>query len=91
MKYEKIAAAIKKARLERGWTQERAAQEIGTSRIHWIRWEQGLHRPNPEYARRLVDRLGVPKELLEDDGDEEETALAMALLRMMRRVTEATT
>lgn len=74
VRYPEIAAGIKQARLARKWSQERAAAEIGTSRIHWIRWEQGLHKPTPEFAQRLVERLGVPGELFEDP-DEEEDAL----------------
>lgn len=86
MRYPEIAASIKEARRRKRWSQERAAQEIGTSRFHWIRWEQGLHRPTGDLAKNLIERLGIPVELLGEDEDEEEAALATVLSRAVSEV-----
>lgn len=75
-KYATVASRIKQARLRKGLSQEQAANAIGTSRFHWIRWEQGLHRP-AEYAGRLSEFLGIPEdELRGGDDDDEESALS---------------
>ena len=87
-RYPKSAVAIRAARKERGWSQEYAAGKVGCSRLQWIRWEQGVHQP-VEYADRLNDVLGIPKEQLKDDEDEEEAALAMDLLRVVQRIHTA--
>jgi transcriptional regulator with XRE-family HTH domain len=74
-RYPKSAQAIKTARKQRGWSQEYAASIVGCTRLQWIRWEQGVHQP-VSYADRLSEVLGIPKEQLKDDEDEEEAALA---------------
>jgi transcriptional regulator with XRE-family HTH domain len=91
--YGHLAAQIKAARLRKGLSQEQAAALVGTSRFHWIRWEQGLHKPT-EYAARLVEVLGLPEDVFGDDEDDlDETdpvaALFGAFLRIVdRRVEE---
>lgn len=73
VRYPQTAAAIKSARLRKGYSQEKAARLVGTSRFHWIRWEQGLHRPL-EFAPRIADVLGCPVESLTTEDDEAEAA-----------------
>ena len=82
MRYPQIAAQVKEARLHKGWSQERAAAEVGTSRIHWIRWEKGLHKPAGRLAARLIEVLGLPRELFDEDALDEEDDLS--LLRRIR-------
>ncbi len=50
-----IRAMRKKARK----SQERIAEEVGTTRRNWIRWEQGETRPSLEFRQRIADALGV--------------------------------
>ena len=63
------AAKLKAARKAAGFSQERAAKLVGTSRRHWIRWESGETAPNPEYLNRIADVLGDDslRDLEEDD------------------------
>jgi transcriptional regulator with XRE-family HTH domain len=45
-------------RKSKGWTLEKAARQIGTSRQVWGEWERGLHRPGPNLmpkVRELTD------------------------------------
>lgn len=76
-KYPNIAQRIKSARLRKGLSMDKAAAAVGTTRFTWIRWEQGLNKPE-EYASRLSAMLGVPEaHLLNEavsEGDDEEAA-----------------
>lgn len=65
-----FAESLRTARKRAGFSQERAAAAVGTSRRHWIRWESGETSPNPAYLERIASVLGAP-ELLESDEDEE--------------------
>ncbi|MBF8193693.1 helix-turn-helix transcriptional regulator [Nonomuraea sp. K274] len=48
-----------RARLQRGLTQEQAADEIGVSLSTWARWERGTQTVRPFYRKLLVDRWGA--------------------------------
>ena len=81
MRYPQTAAIIRSARLRKGMSQERAASEVGCSRLQFIRWEQGIHKPNPDgLGRQLVDVLGLDKSALEGADEDEEAALPMRSL-----------
>lgn len=92
------AAQLRQARTAAGFSQERAAAAVGTSRRHWIRWESGETTPNPAYMERIAEVLGAP-ELLVADEDEEAApmgdhrdmlaALAVALEPFHPRAREA--
>ena len=68
-RHPQIAADIRSARLRKGLSQEKAAELVGTSRFHWIRWEQGLHKPD-DYAARLIEVLGLPEDVFGDPADD---------------------
>lgn len=90
VRYPETAKLIKTARLRKGWSQERAAQIVGSSRLQWIRWEQGLHKPDPDgLGASLCDALGIPKKKLRDadSTDEAEAALVADLLSIVRQIT----
>lgn len=95
MRYPETAALIRSARRRKGLSQEAAAEAIGCSRLQVIRWEQGLHRPDPEgLGPRLVEVLGVKaKALTEADADDEEAAqvddMTLALTTALRAVVAA--
>lgn len=74
MRYPETASLIRKARLRTGLSQERAAVAVGCSRLQFIRWEQGLHRPDANgHAARLVTVLGIDEKALIAADDEEES------------------
>lgn len=51
-----FAAALRTWRLARGWTQERAAAELGVPRATLVNWEQERTQPHSEGAiRRLME------------------------------------
>lgn len=80
MRYPETASLIRKARRHKGLSQEKAAQQVGCSRLQWINWEQGLHRPT-KYTGQLVEVLGVDSEMLESaDGGLDEAHDLMAPL-----------
>lgn len=45
-----------RARLQRGLTQEQAAEQIGVSLCTWARWERGTQSVRPVYRKRLMER-----------------------------------
>src|SRR5215467_11693760 len=44
---------LKQARERRGWSQERVAEQIGTSARNISRWERGFSFPYPYYREKL--------------------------------------
>lgn len=48
-----------RVRLQRGLTQEQAADEIGISLSTWARWERGTQNVRPFYRKALADRWGA--------------------------------
>lgn len=70
----RMGAALKDARRRAGFSQERAAAAVGTSRRHWIRWESGETMPNPAYLEKIAAVLDAP-ELADGDEDEEGSSL----------------
>lgn len=64
-----MAQTIRDARKHKGWTQDRLAQETGTTRRNVIRWEMGENIPSPRYRRILREVLGVDFSDLEEDAD----------------------
>lgn len=77
--YRAIGETIRKARVERGLSQAKAAREAGIARGYWIKLEQGMHFPDstwPAIARvlELDPRLFERSEEYEDplDGRVEE-------------------
>lgn len=74
MRYPQTAAMIRSARRRKGMSQEALAAAVGCSRLQVIRWEQGLHKPDPEgLGAKLVEVLAIKPAALEgaDEADEE--------------------
>lgn len=87
-RYPQIGAAIKSARLRNGYSQSYCARETGMARFHWIRLEQGLHRP-AFYAAAIAALLGIPEsEVNPSDDDEEEAAMGVLSQNLMAAVRE---
>lgn len=65
---------------------DRLVEKMGRSnRGHLIKIEQGTHTPGPELRNAWADATGVPRELFEDDDDEESDPVA-DLFKALRRV-----
>lgn len=81
---------IRQARLNAGLSQDGLARAAGTSTRNVARWESGRHTPRPEFVAAIAEATG--RELTffftEEGSDEEEdeAALAVDLLNLMRRV-----
>jgi transcriptional regulator with XRE-family HTH domain len=64
---------IRRARENRGWTQQDLADRLGISRASISQWESNLYRPGREAIRALVKVLGKSQDwLLEGVGPEYE-------------------
>src|SRR5436305_8761763 len=52
---------LRRARLERGWTQKLVAERIGAPNdVIVTRWESGTAFPSPHYVERLCQLFGQP-------------------------------
>lgn len=71
------AERLRDARKAAGLSQEAAALRVGTSRRHWIRWENGESSPNPVYLDRIAEVLGDSS--LRDTADDDEEAAPVGL------------
>jgi transcriptional regulator with XRE-family HTH domain len=55
---------LRRAREDRGWSQQDLAKEIGTTSVNVSRWEHGSHFPNPHFRQLLCQAFGqTPAEL----------------------------
>lgn len=79
VRHPEFAAKLRSARRRSGKSQERIAAEVGTSRRHWIRWENGDHIPSPDFLTRIGAAVGQPDEFQPppDDDDAESRAVAL--------------
>ena len=77
------------ARKQKGISQERLAEQIGTSRRHMIRIEKGLHHPGPAFRARIAEATEQPEDFFESDDDEEAASMALDLMSALRRVVDA--
>ena len=46
--------ALRKARLERGWSQKNLAERIGTTEVNVSRWENSATIPSPYFRQQLL-------------------------------------
>jgi transcriptional regulator with XRE-family HTH domain/tetratricopeptide (TPR) repeat protein len=49
---------LRTARIEKQWTQEYVAAEVGVEPVTYARWERGQHRPHPFYHNKLCSLFG---------------------------------
>ena len=68
---KRVGAAIRTAREGAGLSQERFAEQLGTSRRHVMRWESGRCIPGPRFRARIRELTGAGDLLAADDDDEE--------------------
>jgi len=56
-------AAIRKARLEKGWTHQEVGNKTGLSYASIANWEAGRYVPKEETRQKLVKLFGLPADL----------------------------
>lgn len=49
---------LRKARLERGWSQKELAEQLGTTEANVNRWEKGVTSPSPYFRKQLYEVFG---------------------------------
>src|SRR6266571_5379606 len=76
-----LSDRLKYERMQRGWSQARVAELIGTDAGNVSRWERGRSSPSPYFRERLcrlyernAQELGLLKEELADMGEPREGA-----------------
>jgi transcriptional regulator with XRE-family HTH domain len=62
-----MSARIKEARQARGWSQQELAERVSVSQPTIVHWEQGTHIPRHLALARLADALGVSRQWLQGD------------------------
>ena len=55
---------LRRARCLKGWSQDKLAEEVGTSSTMVSRWERGINVPSPYFRERLCAALGKTTEEL---------------------------
>jgi len=68
---ERVGRQIRKARKQSGYSHDRLAQIVGSSRQHLIKLEKGTHLPRPELLSAIAKATGKPEAFFESDDDEE--------------------
>lgn len=87
---ERVGRQIRKARKDAGLSHDRLALEVGTSRQHLIRLEQGQHAPRAEMLTRIAAATGKSEVFFEGEADDDEEADPVAdLMHAIRRVARA--
>ncbi len=76
---KRVGAAIRAARESKGLSQERFAEQLGTSRRHVMRWEAGRCIPGPRFRARIRELTGAGDLLAAEDGGEEDGQVAVTL------------
>jgi tetratricopeptide (TPR) repeat protein/transcriptional regulator with XRE-family HTH domain len=90
---------LRDQRLQRGWSQARVAEQIGTIAALVSKWERGISLPTPYYREKLCVLYGLPAQKLgllpraagkpEDAGPTEQTGTIVEQLRPEQERTEA--
>lgn len=87
--FARNGALIRSFRKRVGKSQEKLAIEVGTTRRHMIRLENGEHLPSSDLRNRIAAATGREPEEIQSSEDEEESplpprSLADDLLRLSR-------
>lgn len=81
-----LGAQIRSARKRAGLSHDKLGAQVGTSRQHLIRLEQGQHAPSEKLLARIAEATGQPLELPAngsgpDDEDDEESDAGMRAIK----------
>ncbi len=55
-----VRQRLREWRAEHGYSQRRAAEEVGLKEQQWVRWETGRSVPRADNLAMLAERLGIP-------------------------------
>jgi transcriptional regulator with XRE-family HTH domain len=81
-----LGSRIRWARKAAGLSHDRLIERLGRSnRSHLVKIEQGVHIPRPDLRDAIADATSVPRDLFQDD-DEEESDPVASLMGALRRV-----
>jgi tetratricopeptide (TPR) repeat protein/transcriptional regulator with XRE-family HTH domain len=53
-----LNSRLRDARVERGWSQQKLADQVGTTSVNISRWENGSNFPSPYYRQQLCEVFG---------------------------------
>lgn len=73
-RWHEAGASLRRLRRRVGISQERLAEQVGTTRRHMIRLENGEHLPSGALRDRITEALGVPRESLQSSDGTGEVA-----------------
>jgi ribosome-binding protein aMBF1 (putative translation factor) len=59
-----LGKRVRQLRTDKGWSQERLADEAGMHRTYMWGIEQGMRNPSVRHLFKLADALGVPMRVL---------------------------
>lgn len=86
--FQDNGARIRHARQQAKKSQERLAAEVGTTRRHMIRLENGEHLPSGMLRDRIAEATGHPAETLQSADDEDEPSLRRSLSDDLHRLAQ---
>jgi len=84
--FRENGARIRSARKQAGFSQERLAAEVQTTRRHMIRLENGEHLPSGKLRDRIAEATGQPASSLQAADDEDEESLRRSLSDDLHRL-----
>ena len=76
-----FSSRLKREREQRGWTQSKVAEQLGTTQITISRWENSITVPTPYYRQKLAELFGKSIQELGfiSESNDERTAEASSL------------
>jgi transcriptional regulator with XRE-family HTH domain len=80
----KVGIRIRHAREAAGYSQDRLALKIGTSRRNVLRWEGGYNVPRADHVKAIAEATGRTADYFLGEDDEEEAALSADLSRVLQ-------
>jgi transcriptional regulator with XRE-family HTH domain len=57
-----LSKNLKKARNQKGWSQERTAQKLGIKQKTYAKYEEGRSYPKPELLKIILEYFGIKEE-----------------------------
>lgn len=92
-KHAENGKVIRRARRLKGLTQMQVCEAASVSHRQYVRLENGEHLPGGPLRDRLAETLGVERDEIKSNDDDEEDALATASMNdlvreLFRRVSE---
>ncbi len=80
-----LGERIRWARKTAGLSHDRLVERIGRSnRGHLIKIEQGVHTPGRDLRAQIADACGVPRDLFDDEDDDEGSDADQSLFRALK-------